>query len=133
MLPELDLNPMGLDNSPTYFYRVSEFLMTLGSERKSFSDTKDFKDTDLLKARSEALAYYFERHNGIQAREQFFGKQLVTPNAEFDNEQSACFSINLYLVEFYSSEDEMEHDIFEDENSFENERYILESLGLELV
>lgn len=129
----LDLNPMGVDNTPTYFYRVNEFLTTFGAGKKSFEDTKEFKDNDLVKARGEALAYYLERANGIESRGHFFKKQLVAPDANFDIEKSAAYSIDVCLVESYASGDELEHNLFEDETSLENEKYILESLGFELA
>ena len=81
------------------FYRVVEFVTTFGKDdgkNESFENLKDFKDSNLLKAREKALNYYNERYNGFLNSGKYFLPFSSPEN--FKPGKHASFSISVYLV-----------------------------------
>ncbi|PTL99086.1 MAG: hypothetical protein DA407_17080 [Bacteroidetes bacterium] len=119
-----------------YFYRVSEFLMVFGKEKKSFSTTKDFKGDNLPKLRIEAEEYLAERQKGIEERGHFYDAKLVPPDTKISMEaEHSAYSIHLILVVDSANEEEENILYGEDAETIEEsesvEKLIYQELGFE--
>jgi hypothetical protein len=91
-----------------YFYRVDESVRTLcadSDKEKSFAACKEFKGRNLLKCKSEATDYYFERLKGLNNGTAKFFLPFAGPNNFIEDKNSAC-SISLSFIEYFSKNDQ---------------------------
>jgi hypothetical protein len=97
------------DQVATYFYRVIQDVVAFKDKKvvTSYHHAADFKDTDLRKARNEAVEYLTSSY--ITLPEGFIFPYLTPDEHEAnpDNEYSA-YSHSILFVEFYSD------DVFEE-------------------
>ena len=111
---------------PDYFYRVSEFVTTFrmdDGKNESFSHYEDFKADNLLRCKTEAEKYYWERLSGLE-NSKYFLPFAAPENFEFG--KNSAFSITLSLVEFYAEDEFFEHTLLG-----EDDETILESYQIE--
>lgn len=103
---------------PDYFYRVSEFVTTFGKDEgknEPFSHEQDFKGNDLLKCKTDAEKYYWERLEGLENGKYFL--PFAAPK-DFVFGETSAFSITLSLIEYYNDDNFIEHPLIgEDEET----------------
>lgn len=93
------------DRAAIYFYRVIQDVVAFKDKKvvNSYHHAADFKDTDLRKARKEAVEYLTSSYMTLP---EGFIFPYLTPDeheANPDNEYSA-YSHSILFVEFYSDE-----------------------------
>ena len=103
---------------PDYFYLVREFVTTFEKDEgknEPFSHEQKFEGKDLLKCKTEAEKYYWERRDGLE-QGKYFLEFAAPQNFEFG--KNAAFSITLSLVEYYTDDNFYEHPLIgEDEET----------------
>lgn len=120
---------------PDYFYLVREFVTTFQmdeNKNEPFTHEQKFDGKDLLKCKTEAEKYYWERRYGLE-NSKYFLEFAVPENFEFG--KNAAFSITLSLVEYYTDDEYYEHTIIgeDDETIAESSRIetaVLKEKGL---
>lgn len=92
--------------TPTYFYRVDEFVATSGrGERKeeSFSHSLDFHFDSLAESKKQAYEYYTDRLLFLAKESDYF--LPFTPATDASPGLIAAYSLTLYFVECYDEEE----------------------------
>ena len=120
---------------PDYFYLVQQLVTTFGMDEgknESFIHEEKFEGKDLLKCKTEAEKYYWEKLDGLE-RGKYFLPFAAPQNFVFG--ENAAFSITLSLVEYYSYDNQFEHVLIgeDDETTSESreiEMDILKEKGL---
>jgi len=120
---------------PDYFYRVSEHVTTFGKDEgknEGLSHEQDFKGKDLLKCKAEAEKYYWERLEGLEQGSYF--SPFAAPQ-DFEFGKNAAFSITLSLIEFYTDDNYIMHQLIGEDwkttaESREIEAEVLKAKGL---
>ena len=120
---------------PDYFYRVSEYVTTFGKDEgknEPYMHEQDFKGNDLLKCKTAAEKYYWERLAGLEQGKYFL--PFAAPQ-DFEFGKNAAFSITLSLIEFYTDDDYYTHQLIgeDDETTAESreiETEVLKAKGL---
>ena len=120
---------------PDYFYLVREFVTSFQMDEgknEPFSHEQKFEGKDLLKCKTEAEKYYWERLDGFKKGGKYFLPFAAPQNFEFG--KNAAFSITLSLVEYYTDDKYFEYPLIgEDEEttaeSIEIETAVLKSKG----
>ena len=119
---------------PDYFYLVREFVTTFRMDEgknEPFSHKQKFEGKDLLKCKTEAEKYYWERLDGLEQSKYFL--EFAAPK-NFEYGKNAAFSITLSLVEYYTADNLFEHPLIgaDDETTAESreiERAVLTEKG----
>jgi hypothetical protein len=89
----------------TYFYRVVQDVVAFKDKEvvNSYHHIEDFRDTDLRKARQEAIDYLTERYRTLP--EGFIFPYLSPEEHEANpDKEFSAYSHSILLVEFYSDE-----------------------------
>ncbi len=107
---------------PDYFYLVREYVTTFKMDEgknEPFSNEQKFEGKDLLKCKTEAEKYYWERLNGLE-QGKYFLEFAAPQNFEFG--KNAAFSITISLVEYYTDDNLFEHPLIgeDDETTAES-------------
>lgn len=120
---------------PDYFYLVREHVTTFqmdDGKNEPFSHEQKFEGKDLLKCKTEAEKYYWERLDGLE-QGKYFLPFAAPQNFEFG--KNAAFSVTLSLVEYYTDDEYFEHPLIGEDDettaeSIEIETAVLKSKGL---
>jgi hypothetical protein len=119
---------------PDYFYLVREhvttFKMDIG-ENDSFTHEQKFEGKNLLKSKTEAERYYWNRLNGLVEGKYFL--EFASPQ-NFVFGENAALSVVLSLVEYYTEDEFFEHPLIGESDetiaeSVEIETAVLKSQG----
>lgn len=87
-------------------YKVCIHLKTLENSPQYFDHEEEFKGSDILFMRQEAVKYFCEQANGIEKKGDFFGFP-ITAYKDMVKGQTAAYSIYLfYIVDWGESESE---------------------------
>lgn len=92
--------------TPTYFYRVDEFVTTSGRpERKeeSFSHSLDFHFDSVSESKTQAYDYYYDRLQFLAKESDYF--LPFTPSTNASPGLIAAYSLTLYFVECYDEDE----------------------------
>jgi hypothetical protein len=87
----------------TYFYRVTQDVVAFKDKKvvNSFHHIEDFKDTDLRKARNEAIGYLTERYMTLP--EGFIYPYLSPEEHKANPEKEySAYAHSVLLIEFYT-------------------------------
>lgn len=115
---------------PDYFYLVREHVTTFKMDKgknESFSHEQKFEDKNLMKCKTDSEKYYWERLEGLE-RGKYFLEFAKPQNFEFG--KNAAFSITLYLVEYYSNDNFIEHPLIGEDFETTNESKEIETAVL---
>lgn len=115
---------------PDYFYRVSELVTTFKADpgkNEAFDHTEEFKGNDLLKCKTEAEKYYWERFEGLEDGRYFL--PFAAPK-DFEIGKNSAFSITLSLVEYYNEDYQYEHILIGEDEKTVSEGNEIEMLVL---
>lgn len=122
----------------TYFYRVDEFVKTMGREsgEESFSHSLDFKFDTIHESKRQAYAYYMERLQFLQRENQHF--LPFVPVKDSNIGLIAVYSLVLYFVECYEEDEYCLHGlegVLESEaaESLKIEKEVLSNEGLHFL
>lgn len=92
--------------TPTYYYRIDEFVATSGrSEKKeeSFSHSLDFHFDSLAESKTQAYQYYYDRLLFLSNESNYF--LPFTPATNAHSGLIAGYSLTLYFVECYNEDE----------------------------
>ncbi len=123
--------------NPELFYQVSEHVTTFKIDQ-SFDHVTEFRNRNLLKAKSEAEKFYHERKSGFEGGAATFFLPFAAAK-EFKMGENAAYSISMSLVVWYGEGNELNMDCpllgygieneSEHEQNLETESYFLENIG----
>jgi hypothetical protein len=127
------------NREPEYFYAVVELVTTFGLDKgknEPFSHRTEFKGNDLLKCKSDAEKFYFERLEGFENGQYFL--PYAAPK-DFVFSENAASSILLVFETYYGDGHHLNYSgilLGEDEEvckeERENEQMILAGLGFNI-
>jgi hypothetical protein len=110
---------------PDYFYLVKEYVTTFGKDEgknEPFSHERIFDGKDLIKCKTAAEKYYYEKLAGLEQTKYFL--EFESPS-NFVSGKNAAFNITLYLIEYYTKEYFLEHALIgEDDQTMAESREI---------
>lgn len=90
----------------TYFYRVDEFVTTVGRGQgpdESFSHSLDFHFDSVEESRRQAYDYYNERQQVLAKEKAYF--LPFAPEKDMHPGDIALYSLTLYFVECYNEDE----------------------------
>lgn len=111
---------------PDYFYTVTQLVTTFGKDdakNEPFIYTERFQGNNLLKCKTQAEKYYYEKLSGLENNGKYF-LPFAAPK-DFVLGENAAFSITLSLIEYYTDDNNLEYPLLgEDDETIQENRII---------